>query len=261
MATVRMADYLKRDITTKFKKLYNKSNPKLEHSTYVGDKLYDLLLGAKTEEFKEQVSNTFGAYVNPEKFFLKSNKLPVSLSMLIYKDVRDFDDIQNKYVVKVEEEFEDEREIDLPLSGEYLQLVDLSTSWTTQAVTMNLDKYKPDIQNIHDQVRNPEITKEEQLFQLYTKKIISVEQKETKRLAKRAADVHKVEQALEQFTTLNQALKAWPALTKLVDQDKISKVHEKQQRKRKEQQQRSKIKPIEQGLNQTILTASLLGDD
>ena len=88
MATVRMADYLKRDITTKFKKLYNKSNPKLEHSTYVGDKLYDLLLGAKTEEFKEQVSNTFGAYVNPEKFFLKSNKLPVSLSMLIYKDVR-----------------------------------------------------------------------------------------------------------------------------------------------------------------------------
>lgn len=246
MATVRMADYLKRDITTKFKKLYNKSNPKLEHSTYVGDKLYDLLLGAKTEEFKEQVSNTFGAYVNPEKFFLKSNKLPVSLSMLIYKDVRDFDDIQHKYVVKVEEEFEDEREIDLPLSGEYLQLVDLSTSWTTQAVTMKLDNYEE---------------KEEQLFQLYTKKIISVEQKETKRLAKRAADVHKVEQALEQFTTLNQALKAWPALTKLVDQDKISKVHEKQQRKRKEQQQRSKIKPIEQGLNQTILTASLLGDD
>ena len=246
MATVRMADYLKRDITTKFKKLYNKSNPKLEHSTYVGDKLYDLLLGAKTEEFKEQVSNTFGVYVNPEKFFLKSNKLPVSLSMLIYKDVRDFDDIQHKYVVKVEEEFEDEREIDLPLSGEYLQLVDLSTSWTTQAVTMKLDNYEE---------------KEEQLFQLYTKKIISVEQKETKRLAKRAADVHKVEQALEQFTTLNQALKAWPALTKLVDQDKISKVHEKQQRKRKEQQQRSKIKPIEQGLNQTILTASLLGDD
>ena len=246
MATVRMADYLKRDITTKFKKLYNKSNPKLEHSTYVGDKLYDLLLGAKTEEFKEQVSNTFGAYVNPEKFFLKSNKLPVSLSMLIYKDVRDFDDIQHKYVVKVEEEFEDEREIDLPLSGEYLQLVDLSTSWNTQAVTMKLDNYEE---------------KEEQLFQLYTKKIISVEQRETKRLAKRAADVHKVEQALEQFTTLNQALKAWPALTKLVDQDKISKVHEKQQRKRKEQQQRSKIKPIEQGLNQTILTASLLGDD
>jgi hypothetical protein len=246
MATVRMADYLKRDITTKFKKLYNKSNPKLEHSTYVGDKLYDLLLGAKTEEFKEQVSNTFGVYVNPEKFFLKSNKLPVSLSMLIYKDVRDFDDIQHKYVVKVEEEFEDEREIDLPLSGEYLQLVDLSTSWTTQAVTMKLDNYEE---------------KEEQLFQLYTKKIISVEQRETKRLAKRAADVHKVEQALEQFTTLNQALKAWPALTKLVDQDKISKVHEKQQRKRKEQQQRSKIKPIEQGLNQTILTASLLGED
>ena len=95
----------------------------------------------------------------------------------------------------------------------------------------------------------------------YSKKIISVEQRETKRLAKRAADIHKVDAALDNFTTLNQALKAWPALTKLVSQDKISKVHEKQQRKRKEQQQRSKIEPIEQGLNQTILTAALLGDD
>lgn len=247
MATVRMADYLKRDITNKFKDLYDKSNPELKHSTYVGDKLYDLLLGPKVETLKIQVSDIFGAYVDPEKFFLKSNKLPVSISMLVYDDIREFDDVENRYIVKIQEQFDEDRKIELPLSGEYLQLVDLSHNWRERPISMDLNKY--------------EAEENDRLFELYSKKIISVEQRETKRLAKRAADIHKVDAALDDFTTLNQALKAWPALTKLVSQDKISKVHEKQQRKRKEQQQRSKIKPIEQGLNQTILTAALLGDD
>ena len=66
--------------------------------------------------------------------------------------------------------------------------------------------------------------------------------------------------AVEQFTTLNQALKAWPALAKLCPPEKISKVHEKQQRKRKEAENRAKIIPIENEINQTILTASLLED-
>jgi len=250
MATVRMADYLKRDITNKFKDLYDKSNPELEHSTYIGDKLYDLLLGPKVEAFKIQVSATFGSYVNSEKFFIKSNKLPISISMLVYDDIREFDDLEDKYVVKIQEQFDEDRKIELPLSGKYLQLVDLSHNWRERPISMDLNKYKAE-----------NAISEDHLFELYSKKIISVEQRETKRLAKRAADIHKVDAALDNFTTLNQALKAWPALTKLVSQDKISKVHEKQQRKRKEQQQRSKIEPIEQGLNQTILTAALLGDD
>ena len=246
MATVRMAEYLRRDIVKKFKDFYDKSNPEVKHTTYIGDKVYDLLLGSKTEKFEEQVVDIFGTYINSEKFFIKSNKLPVSLSMLVYDDVREFNEMENKHTREVQEKFEENRKIELPLSSESLQLADQNTSWRETPMTLELDKHKPE---------------DTHLFDLYLKKIISVEQRETKRLAKREVDVDKVETALEQFTTLNQALKAWPALTKLVSQDKISKVHEKQQRKRKEQQQRSKIKPIEQGLNQTILTASLLGDD
>ena len=80
MATVRMADYLRRDIVKKFKDFYDKSNPEVKHTTYVGDKVYDLLLGSKTEKFEHQVVDIFGTYINSEKFFIKSNKLPVSLS-------------------------------------------------------------------------------------------------------------------------------------------------------------------------------------
>ena len=95
---------------------------------------------------------------------------------------------------------------------------------------------------------------------IYIKDAIKFEQYENERDLKRDLDTDKVEKAVKQFTTLNQALKAWPALAKLCPPEKVSKVHEKQQRKRKEAQNRAKIEPIEQELNQTILTASLLED-
>jgi len=69
-----------------------------------------------------------------------------------------------------------------------------------------------------------------------------------------------VSNTIESFTTLNQALKAWPALKDLVSQDKIDKVYEKVERKAKQQQQREAIEVQEQALNSVILTASLLGD-
>ena len=65
------------------------------------------------------------------------------------------------------------------------------------------------------------------------------------------------------FTTLNQALKAWPALSKLVEPEKLAKVHEKQQRKRKQEQQKQMADEVvlDNELNKTILTASLIGDE
>ena len=73
----------------------------------------------------------------------------------------------------------------------------------------------------------------------------------------------KVNELLCKFTTLNQALKAWPALSKLVEPEKIAKVHEKQQRKRKQEQQKEIADQVvlDNDLNKTILTASLIGDE
>jgi len=74
----------------------------------------------------------------------------------------------------------------------------------------------------------------------------------------------KVKAALENFTTLNQALKAWPAIKKLIpDEEKhlLARVYEKVQRKKKQDQQRAEIELNEAALNEVILTNSLIGGD
>ena len=150
-------------------------------------------------------------------------------------------------IEKLNEKFDDNYdEIEVPLSSQSLMFCQRGGYYDTPAAIHVDELTNADI---------PDAAKE------YIEKIKKNHQNESYRYAKKYIDSEKVDETLLQFTTLNQALKAWPALSKLVPQDKISKVHEKQQRKRKEQQQRSKVKPVEQNLNKTILTASLLGDD
>ena len=76
-------------------------------------------------------------------------------------------------------------------------------------------------------------------------------------------EVAKVEKLLDSFTTLNQALKAWDGIRNLVDSERIAKVNQKVYRKRKQQKQKHDVDTTMQdvGINDTILTASLLGDD
>ena len=72
----------------------------------------------------------------------------------------------------------------------------------------------------------------------------------------------KVSDTLDNFTTLNQALKAWPGLEKLVTNDwAIQRVNEKITRRKKAQEQRQEIELDEVELNSVILTNSLIGED
>ena len=74
----------------------------------------------------------------------------------------------------------------------------------------------------------------------------------------------KVSDAIENFTTLNQALKAWPAIKKLIPEEEkwaLQRVYEKVQRKKKSDEQRAEIELNEAELNSVILTNSLLGDN
>ena len=238
MATVRMADYLRREIVKKFEELYDKSNPVKEISTHVGDKVYDIFLGSKINGFMDSVNEDFKGLIKSKDLFVTNNEITVCLGLMQYRVER-----QEDRTYKVEEFYEEDVTINIPLSSEMPQLKKVD-GWRDEGVVLNLENTI-----IPDHA------------QMYIDRIKKVTQEESKRLAKRRADSEKVEAALDDFTTLNQALKAWPALSKLVSQEKIAKVHEKQQRKRKDQQQRSKIEPIEPGLNQTILTATLLGDD
>ena len=238
MATVRMADYLRREIVRKFEELYDKSNPVKEISTHVGDKVYDIFLGSKINGFMDSVNEDFKGLIKSKDLFVTNNEITVCLGLMQYRVER-----QEDRTYKVEEFYEEDVTINIPLSSEMPQLKKVD-GWRDEGVVLNLENTI-----IPDHA------------QMYIDRIKKVTQEESKRLAKKRADCEKVETALDGFTTLNQALKAWPALSKLVSQEKIAKVHEKQQRKRKEQQQRSTIEPIEPGLNQTILSATLLGDD
>ena len=81
---------------------------------------------------------------------------------------------------------------------------------------------------------------------------------ETKRYEYRT----KVQDTLENFTTVNQALKAWPALEKLItDPWVLQRVNEKVQRRKKQEEQRAEIELNETELNSVILTNALIGDD
>ena len=73
----------------------------------------------------------------------------------------------------------------------------------------------------------------------------------------------KVQVAIENFSTLNQALKAWPAIKKLIPEEEkwaLQRVYEKVERKKKTDEQRAEIELNEAELNSVILTNSLIGD-
>ena len=243
MATVRMADYLRHKIVTRFKELYDKSNPPIEQQPYHGDKLYETLISGKVQKLTEQVEESFGDLIDTNDLLMKTDQLKLQTNIMLYDYEREFDEVKDTHFYKIKEKFRENEVIEVPLSSS-VEMFAKKDRYYSEIISLNADS-----ENIS------ELAKE------YIEKIKKNHQQESKRKAKRYIDSEKVDETLLQFTTLNQALKAWPALSKLVPQDKISKVHERQQRKRKEQQQRSKVAPVEQNLNKTILTASLLGDD
>jgi hypothetical protein len=95
----------------------------------------------------------------------------------------------------------------------------------------------------------------------FIKKLETIREYNDKLGDEERAYVNKVDETCNQFSTLNQALTAWPALEALVPHDKIQKVHEKVSRKAKQQKQRELIVEQEQELNEVLLTSKLLESD
>ena len=74
---------------------------------------------------------------------------------------------------------------------------------------------------------------------------------------------HKFTDTLREFTTLNQALKAWPALSKVVQEawpEKMVTVHKKTERRAQEKKNKEMMDGVAQELNTVILGGSLLED-
>lgn len=95
----------------------------------------------------------------------------------------------------------------------------------------------------------------------FIKKLEAIREYNDKLDDEERAYVNKVDETCNQFSTLNQALTAWPALEALVPHESIHKVHQKVSRKAKQKQQRELIADQEQELNEVLLTSKLLESD
>ena len=233
MSTVRMARYLVHEIRNKFEENFDKAYPEREIPTTTGDKLYQELIGNKLPKVKDVLAEQFGDQIKISDMFIKTSWM--KLEVPVYLKEKHWN--TEKQVYEFIEELDEDHYIAVNLSNEKL--------------------FPRDAKGYRD---DPVVIKMTGNENVHIQDVVKFVQYESKREAKREEDSQKVVKAVEQFTTLNQALKAWPALAKLCPPEKISKVHEKQQRKRKEAENRAKIEPIENEINQTILTASLLED-
>lgn len=239
MSTVRMSDYLINDIINSFEKSYDKANPKLEIDSKYSDRLYNTYIGSCVDTVIEAAEEAFGDLFDAKSMFGKSNQLSVQAPVTISQVTRD-----DTGTDSVTAELHEEHYFTIELSTERLvPKVINKSSWSSIAedVRYAFDRY------------------EDKTFNY----VCEVHEHNSKLQANKELSAREVRILLGKFTTLNQALKAWPALSKLVAPEKLAKVHEKQQRKRKQDLQKEMADEVIVGsdINKTILAGALLGDD
>ena len=235
-----MSDQLQRDITRKAEDMYDKAHPHQEFPEYLGNKIYKKYLKDDLENISSHVlSNMPDEMSNRKLRMAEVTDLFVTSNYCIHKNASD-----NPQDYDGEPEFGEYR-FNLKVVGGYevLKMFNTGSGYNDEMqldLVINTDNAVPDCELIA------------QLFKIRRENDLRANERNNYRRT--------VSNTIESFTTLNQALKAWPALKDLVSQDKIDKVYEKVERKAKQQQQREAIEVQEQALNSVILTASLLGD-
>jgi len=234
MSTVRMSDYLRQNIIETFKDSYDKAHPPIQVDTKYGDKVYNTYIGPNIKTLSETAEDLFGDVFNTTRMFHTASTLqalaPVTTSEIVTST--------NKIETTLQESFS----FPIRLSTERLMPREISSSGVyTHDVQFKFDRYEDKTVNY----------------------ICECIEHNSELEAKKRLTSYKVNTLLKKFTTLNQAIKAWPALSKLVEPEKLAKVHEKQQRKRNQELQKEMADEIviDNELNKTILTGVLLGDD
>ena len=241
MSTVRMSDQLQRDITRKAEDMYDKAHPYQEFPEYLGNKIYTKYLKDDLENVSSHVlSNMPNEISNRKLKMAEVTDLNITSNYCIHKNASDDPEDYDG-----EPEFGEHRFM-LKVIGGYqvLKMFNTGSNYNNDELQLDL------VINTDNAVPDCELIAE--LYKIRRENDLRANERNNYRRT--------VSNTIESFTTLNQALKAWPALKDLVAQDKIDKVYEKVERKAKQQQQREAIEVQEQALNSVILTASLLGD-
>ena len=250
MSTVRMSSSLQYDITRSAKQTFEKANPNREFDSMLGNKLYDKYLKEKLETMQAVLNTDDNKSVLPRNATTIREIHQLNLK-LVYSELRETTDYDGNDVPEIVTE---DMRFSLPVTNrQIMALLSAEPDSYRDAVRIDLilDISGEDEEgNISKTVLDCPLVEEAFNTRMYNDNLYNG--------ARQYKD--KVRETIANFTTLNQALKAWPALKDLVDQDKINKVYEKVERKAKQQQERESVQIHEQELNSVILTASLLGD-
>ena len=241
MSTVRMSDQLQRDITRKAEDMYDKAHPYQDFPEYLGNKIYTKYLKDDLENVSSHVlSNMPNEISNRKLKMAEVTDLSITSNYCIHKNATDDPEDYDG-----EPEFGEHRFMIKVIGGyQVLKMFNTGSNYNNDELQLDL------VINTDNAVPDCELIAE--LYKIRRENDLRANERNNYRRT--------VSNTIESFTTLNQALKAWPALKDLVAQDKIDKVYEKVERKAKQQQQREAIEVQEQALNSVILTASLLGD-
>ena len=230
-----MSDELVNRLTDQYRKDYDKTSPNQEVPSSVGDTIYKHTMEIGVQKFRKLMDEVPSVKTNEveNNFFTKDSTMSVKVNAFEYS----IDDDENtiKEAVVADE--------DIPLSTERTQF----GMGYSSTVTLNLydgDETNPDLAEAVNKVS--EVSSFNRL-NAFNKK-----EKE-----------HKFRSTLREFTTLNQALKAWPALSKVVQEawpEKMVTVHKKTERRAQEKKNKEMMDGVAQDLNTVILGGSLLED-
>ena len=235
MATVRMSDELVNRLTDQYRKDYDKTSPNQEVPSSVGDTIYKHTMEIGVQKFRKLMDEVPSVKTNEveNNFFTKDSTMSVKVNAFEYSIDDDENTIKEAVVA---DEY-------IPLSTERTQF----GMGYSSTVTLNLydgDETNPDLAEAVNKVS--EVSSFNRL-NAFNKK-----EKE-----------HKFRSTLREFTTLNQALKAWPALSKVVQEawpEKMVTVHKKTERRAQEKKNKEMMDGVAQDLNTVILGGSLLED-
>ena len=246
MSTVRMSRNLMYELKDAYRSnVLEKLHTEKEFNPALADAIYNSTIGAKINKLKVALADSLGDLIEVDAFFVKDNELKVETSYTTYRCETKKDE-QGNYLPDEKRDWEV-----ISKTKEQTLRFPLSTERSFPAIPQKYSGGDPVTLKLQRE-ESPEL---DQLVLVY--------EANSKQAAKDSVNVNKFDKFLNQFTTLNQALRAYPALDKLVRPEIIAKVHKKQERKRKQEAQKEQAINMDQStkLTEDILTASLLGDE
>ena len=82
MSTVRMSDYLKRDIVRQFENSHKTAKPLMELDPARGDEIYNTYIGPNIKALQEAAQDAFGDVFDTEQLFVKQAEIKSKVCLL-----------------------------------------------------------------------------------------------------------------------------------------------------------------------------------